>query len=57
MDAWRTSCPQLSIWEDAVDLSFVVVSQAEDGSGLVVKATPHGLTFLAEERPQLLRSQ
>jgi len=24
MDAWRTSCPRLTIWEDAVDLGFVV---------------------------------
>jgi hypothetical protein len=23
MDAWRTSCPRLPIWEDAVDLGFV----------------------------------
>jgi hypothetical protein len=57
MEAWRTSCPRLSIWEDAVDLRFVAISQADDGSGLVVKATPHGLAFLEEERPQLRRSQ
>ena len=24
MDVWRTSCPRLTIWEDAVDLGFVV---------------------------------
>ncbi len=23
MDAWRTSCPRLPIWEDALDLGFV----------------------------------
>ena len=23
MDVWRTSCPRLTIWEDAVDLGFV----------------------------------
>lgn len=23
MDAWRTSCPRLPIWEDAVDLGLV----------------------------------
>jgi hypothetical protein len=47
MDAWRTSCPRLSIWEDAVDLRFVMVSQA-DGSEMIVKATPHGLAFLGK---------
>jgi hypothetical protein len=24
MDVWRTSCPKLTIWEDAVDLGYVV---------------------------------
>jgi hypothetical protein len=35
MDAWRTSCPRLPIWEDAVDLGliereqgFVVLTEA-----------------------------
>ncbi|TIX90942.1 hypothetical protein BSK43_012660 [Rhizobium sp. P44RR-XXIV] len=23
MDAWRTSCPRLPVWEDAVDLGLV----------------------------------
>ena len=23
MDAWRTSCPRLTVWEDAVDLGYV----------------------------------
>ncbi len=23
MDAWRTSCPRLPVWEDTVDLGFV----------------------------------
>jgi hypothetical protein len=25
MDAWRTSCPRLSIWEDAVDDGLVAL--------------------------------
>ena len=25
MDAWRTSCPRLSIWEDALDGGLIVV--------------------------------
>jgi hypothetical protein len=25
MDAWRTSCPRLSIWEDAVGEAFVQI--------------------------------
>ncbi|WP_198373273.1 hypothetical protein [Roseomonas rosulenta] len=25
MDAWRTSCPRLTVWEDAVDAGFVTL--------------------------------
>lgn len=28
MDAWRTSCPRLPAWEDAVDAGLVVVEAA-----------------------------
>eukprot|EP01037_Dinobryon_pediforme_P005501 gene5501-5556_t len=28
MEAWRTSCPRLSVWEDAVDGGLVVVDPA-----------------------------
>ncbi len=24
MEAWRTSCPRLTIWEDAVDAGYIV---------------------------------
>ena len=44
MDAWRTSCPRLTIWEDAVDLGLVAC--VED----VVSATTAGLAFLRAER-------
>ena len=45
MEAWRTSCPHLTIWEDAVDRGLVVREQAK-GGGTVVKATPLGRNFL-----------
>ena len=28
MDAWRTSCPRLSVWEDASIAGYVVLRQA-----------------------------
>ena len=31
MDAWRTSCPRLAVWEEAVDRGFVVRESAADG--------------------------
>jgi hypothetical protein len=48
MDAWRTSCPRLTIWEDAVDQGLVRCER-EAGLGTVVKATPLGLSLLRRE--------
>jgi hypothetical protein len=44
LDAWRTSCPRLTVWEDAVDAGLVVV---RDG---LVSATPAGLSALRIRR-------
>ena len=49
MDAWRTSCPRLPVWEDACDRGFV--ERALATNGLMVRATPAGLSFLKEKRP------
>ena len=49
MDAWRTSCPRLSIWEDAVDLGLVV-SVREVGAEEMIGVTPSGRAFLRLER-------
>jgi hypothetical protein len=37
MDAWRTSCPRLPVWEDAVDRGLVART-----AGAIVVATPSG---------------
>jgi hypothetical protein len=47
MDAWRTSCPRFTIWEDAVD-GGLVQSEATAGGELMVIATPKGRALLAE---------
>ncbi len=49
MDAWRTSCPRLTIWEDANDRRFVVRRQS-DGGPAFVEVTPLGRSFLEESR-------
>jgi len=47
MDAWRTSCPRLTIWEDANDHGLL--AQADDGSGRsMVRVTDAGLQLLKE---------
>ncbi|MBI5283825.1 MAG: hypothetical protein HY874_01915 [Chloroflexi bacterium] len=48
MDAWGTSCPRLPIWEDAIDLGFVV-RVYRDGAGAMVDVTPAGRAFLHSE--------
>lgn len=47
MDAWRSSCPRLTIWEDANDRGFVVRGLAAGGEPLVELA-PLGRTFLEQ---------
>jgi D-3-phosphoglycerate dehydrogenase len=45
MNAWRTSCPRLPVWEDATDRGLVV--QLETKGRSVVRITPSGLAILA----------
>lgn len=45
MDGWRTSCPRLPVWEEATDRGYVA------RRGPLVEVTPHGRSFLVEQRP------
>jgi hypothetical protein len=48
MAAWRTSCPRLPVWEDAVDAGFVSCSPRDGCMSVQVTAT--GQRFLDTER-------
>ena len=48
MDAWRTSCPRLPVWEDACERGLV--ERAVVNGALIVRATSEGLAFLKEHR-------
>ena len=48
MDAWRTSCPRLTVWEDAVDRGYLIRERAEKGNIVQVRVTAAGRKFLAE---------
>jgi DNA-binding PadR family transcriptional regulator len=48
MDAWRTSCPRLPVWEDAVERGLV--EHARSGRVRMVRITPAGRAFLAQRR-------
>ena len=43
--AWKTSCPRLTIWEDAADRGYVA-RESVAGFGLVVKVTEDGRNIL-----------
>lgn len=45
MEAWRTSCPRLTIWEDAIDRGLVIREQTQ-GAGTTVRVTPVGRDLL-----------
>ena len=44
---WRTSCPRLTIWEDATDGGYVV-RESIAGSGIIVTVTEDGEKLLRE---------
>jgi hypothetical protein len=45
MDAWRTSCPRLTVWEDANDRGFVE-RHYDERRGALVSLTALGRDFL-----------
>lgn len=47
MDAWRTSCPRLTIWEDTVDAGYVRVRSGRN-SGRIIEVTKQGQALLDE---------
>ena len=46
MDAWRTSCPRLPVWEEANARGLVTRVRGEGGAALV-RVTEAGRAFLA----------
>ena len=49
MDAWRTSCPRLPVWEDATDLGFIE-RHRERGRPPVVTVSASGAEHLRRHR-------
>lgn len=48
IETWRTSCPRLTIWEDAVDRGYV--ARRPTVEGLRVTVTEGGAKFLRDNR-------
>jgi hypothetical protein len=47
IEAWRTSCPRLTVWEDAVDRGFAVREHSQ-GRDVLIRLTADGRAFLRE---------
>jgi hypothetical protein len=45
MEAWRTSCPRFTVWEDVLDLGFIV-RRWDASKEMLVDLTPAGRSFL-----------
>ena len=52
LDAWRTSCPRLTVWEDAIERGLVMRKPVA-GQGTIVVVTEAGRRFLHECRPAM----
>ena len=50
IDAWRTSCPRLQVWEEATDLELIAIEASDRRP--VVTVTPAGRAFLTRYRPE-----
>jgi hypothetical protein len=49
IEAWRTSCPRLPVWEEANARGYIV-HQHVDGTGALVSVSPAGLALLDRVR-------
>ena len=47
IDAWRTSCPRLTVWEDAMDRGFAAREHVP-GREVMIRLTAAGREFLRE---------
>src|SRR5437879_3750194 len=57
LDAWKTSCPRLTVWEEASERGFVMRLYVPQ-HGVFIGVTPAGRAFLRRHgRPQRLSQQ
>ena len=50
MDAWRSTCPRLSVWEDAIIEGLVGI---QSNANRTVSLTPRGTAMLERAQPQV----
>jgi hypothetical protein len=52
MNAWQTTCPRHTIWEDAIIGGLVQMSRAETVDEPEVTLTPRGKAYLNGDTPR-----
>jgi hypothetical protein len=50
LDAWKTSCPRLPVWEDANDRGFLARHHSP-GRGALIAVSATGVEHLRKHRP------
>jgi hypothetical protein len=56
IDAWRTSCPRLPVWEEANARGYIAREHVT-GTGSLISVSPTGLALLSQRRRSELRSR
>ena len=51
MEAWHSTCPRLSVWEDAIIEGLV---RLDNGAGRAVRLTPLGKAMLRKSEAEAL---
>jgi len=51
LSVWRTSCPRLSVWEEANDRGYINVRRLRGTTTVLV--SPRGLRHLRAQRPRV----
>jgi len=49
IDAWRTSCPRLPVWEEANARDYIIREHLA-GIGALISVSPKGLALLNQQR-------
>ena len=50
LEVWRTSCPRLPVWENAISDGLVQLSRGTGSAAAMVTLTPRGRALLANAR-------
>jgi hypothetical protein len=51
MEAWRTSCPRLPVWERANEMGFVERRTEASNGGQMISVSSAGAAYLRTKRP------